>query len=52
MKPWLSDLWQVKNVKNRGAIVFHLRSYIFLPSRFMNFAPICAPLTQDNAQRR
>jgi hypothetical protein len=42
----------VKNVKNRGAAVFHLRSYFFLPTRFMNCAPICSPLTQDNAHRR
>ena len=55
VKPWMSDLGSfrpVKNVKNRGAIVFHLRSYFFLPTRFMNCAPICSPLTQDNAHRR
>ncbi len=55
MKPWLSDLWQIQagqKVKNRGAVLFHLRSYFFLPGRFMNFAPISAPLTEDNAQRR
>jgi hypothetical protein len=31
---------------------YRLRCYFFFPTRFMNFAPICTPLTQDNSQRR